>query len=72
MNPGEGFGELALMYNSKRTATVQAGSEEVETYVLDGKVFKTIVIKSSLDKRSFQNQFLNKVQIFSKQIHLLF
>ena len=51
MEAGGGFGELALMYNSKRSATVRAVSDEVETYVLDGQVFKTIIIKSSMDKR---------------------
>jgi len=52
MEQGAGFGELALMYNSKRTATIRAETEEVLTYVLDGTIFKTIIIKSSIDKRS--------------------
>lgn len=64
MPEGSGFGELALLYNSKRTATIRADTEEVETYVLDGKIFKTIIVKSSIDKRSVQNSMLNKIKLF--------
>jgi len=35
MEQGAGFGELALLYNDKRSATIQA-SEVCETYALDG------------------------------------
>ena len=52
MEAGSGFGELALLYNSKRTATIRADDDEVKTYVLDGMIFKAIIIKSSIDKRS--------------------
>ena len=69
MEAGEGFGELALMYNSKRTATIRAETDEVETYVLDGTIFKTIIIKSSIDKRNIQSDFLNKIPMFGKLIY---
>mmetsp|Transcript_1080 Transcript_1080/g.1990 ORF Transcript_1080/g.1990 Transcript_1080/m.1990 type:complete len:174 (+) Transcript_1080:1216-1737(+) len=65
MEQGTGFGELALMYNSKRTATIRAESDFVQTFVLDGKIFKTILIKSSLDKRQIQNQFLDNIEMFN-------
>ena len=42
---GSGFGEVALMYNHPRTATVRA-LQESTCWVLDGTVFKSIVIKS--------------------------
>mmetsp|Transcript_6207 Transcript_6207/g.10080 ORF Transcript_6207/g.10080 Transcript_6207/m.10080 type:complete len:121 (-) Transcript_6207:594-956(-) len=64
MEQGAGFGELALMYNSKRTATIRAEADEVNTYVLDGTIFKTIIIKSSIDKRSIQSSFLDKISLF--------
>lgn len=41
---GVGFGEIALMYNDKRTATVKA-VEQCDTWVLEGRVFKHIIIK---------------------------
>ena len=51
MNAGVGFGEIALIYNEKRTATIQSLEDDCVTYVLDGTVFKTIIIKTSQDKR---------------------
>jgi CRP-like cAMP-binding protein len=43
MSMGAGFGELALIYNDKRSATIIA-SEECETFVLDGVLFKQMII----------------------------
>lgn len=51
MEKGAGFGEIALIYNDKRSASIEA-LEECTTYVLDGKIFKTIIIKASIDKRA--------------------
>jgi CRP-like cAMP-binding protein len=51
MEQGCGFGELALLYNDKRSASIEA-VEVCETYTLDGTIFKTITIKSSIQKRS--------------------
>lgn len=51
MEKGAGFGEIALIYNDKRSASIQA-IDDCTTYVLDGKIFKTIIIKASMDKRS--------------------
>jgi CRP-like cAMP-binding protein len=53
MEEGSGFGELALLYNSKRTATIRAHSDEVLAYALEGIIFKAVIIKASIDKRSF-------------------
>lgn len=39
MNQGAGFGELALIYNDKRSATIEA-VEECEAFELDGTLFK--------------------------------
>ncbi len=44
MGPGVGFGEIALMYNAKRTASVRAATN-CEAWVLDGTVFKNIIVK---------------------------
>ena len=51
MGQGAGFGELALLYNDKRSASIEA-QENCEVYTLDGTIFKTIIIKSSIQKRS--------------------
>jgi cGMP-dependent protein kinase 2 len=47
LEEGASFGEIALMYNYKRTATVKA-IDDCETWALDGRVFKNIIIKSTL------------------------
>lgn len=70
MGQGSGFGELALLYNDKRSATIEA-VDVCETYTLDGTIFKTIIIKSSIQKRSLQAGFLNDIKLFGKSIFLV-
>ena len=47
----EGFGEIALLYNDKRTATVTA-TTDCETWVLSGDVFKHIIAQHSINRRN--------------------
>ena len=65
LEKGCGFGELALLYNDKRSATIQA-VETCETYTLDGIAFKSIIIKSSIDRREQMTKFLNTTELFGK------
>ena len=65
MNQGVGFGELALLYNDKRSATIEA-AEDCECYTLDGQIFKAIIISSSIQKRSLLAGFLNQIKLFGK------
>lgn len=65
LNHGIGFGELALLYNDKRSATIEA-IEDCETYTLDGQLFKGIIVKSSIEKRSKKADSLNQVKLFGK------
>ena len=51
MGQGAGFGELALLYNDKRSASIEA-TENCECYTLDGSIFKLIIVSSSMQKRS--------------------
>jgi CRP-like cAMP-binding protein len=64
MQEGAGFGELALIYNHKRSATIVA-AEDCELFVLDGVLFKQIVIKSTIQKRSNHSGFLNQIKLFA-------
>lgn len=63
MESGCGFGELALLYNDKRSATIEA-STSCECYSLDGTLFKQIVMKASMDKRNTRQRFLNSIKLF--------
>ena len=51
LESGVGFGELALLYNDKRSATIEA-IEDCSTYFLDGSIFKNVVINSNINKRT--------------------
>jgi CRP-like cAMP-binding protein len=57
MDQGVGFGELALLYNDRRSATIKA-DDACTCYSLDSNVFKTVVIGSSIEKRSMRASFL--------------
>lgn len=63
LNQGAGFGELALIYNDKRSATL-AAVEPCECYVLDGILCKQMIIQSSMQKRSNRAGFLNGIKLF--------
>jgi cAMP-dependent protein kinase regulator len=59
-----GFGEIALLYNDKRTASVTAVTE-CETWVLTGECFKYIIAQNSIRRRNISLEFLNKVELFN-------
>jgi len=61
--PMIGFGEIALLYNDKRTAAVTAVTE-CETWVLNGDVFKHIIAQNSIKRRNISLEYLDKVELF--------
>ena len=61
---GAVFGELALMYNAPRAATVRAVSD-CRVWALDQVTFKQIVVNSNLDRYERQIEFLKNVKILS-------
>lgn len=63
--PGSTFGELALMYDSKRAATCRANSA-CKLYALDRKSFKSIVTHTMNEKRAVAKQFLRQVDILKQ------
>jgi cAMP-dependent protein kinase regulator len=61
-SPGDGFGELALMYNAPRAATCRA-QNECKVWSLDRESFKVIVVAAAMLKREMYQGFLEKVPI---------
>lgn len=60
--PGEGFGELALLYNAPRAATITALGDCV-LWKLDRDTFNHIVKDAAARKRDKYDQFLQSVEI---------
>ena len=62
--PGDSFGELALLYNAPRAATIKAKVKCV-LWVLDRETFNNIVKDSAQKKREKYENVLKKVDILS-------
>jgi len=60
--PGEAFGELALLYNCPRAATIVAKSNS-ELFSLDRRTFNHIVRDSAQQKRDKYEDFLKTVEL---------
>ena len=63
--PGDAFGELALLYNCPRAASIICSSEESILWSLDRETFNHIVKNSAQNKREKYENFLKKVDILS-------
>ena len=61
--PGGSFGELALMYNAPRAASIQAVTDCV-LYALDRVTFRSILMENTARKRRMYERFLEEVPIF--------
>lgn len=61
---GESFGELALLYNAPRAATITARTRSV-LWVLDRNCFNHIVKDSAVRRRDRYDEFLRNVPILS-------
>lgn len=65
LGAGIGFGEIALMYGDKRTASILATSDCL-LWELEGKVFKNIIMKQVVTRRNVETGYLDKVELFNQ------
>lgn len=63
MSPGKVFGELAILYNCKRTATIKAATA-CKLYAIDRKCFQTIMMRTCLIRQAEYTNFLKSVPTF--------
>ena len=63
--PGDSFGELALLYNCPRAATIICSSDESILWSLDRETFNHIVKDAAQKKREKYENFLKNVDILS-------
>ena len=61
---GEVFGELSLMYNTPRAASIYA-DEESELYSLDRDTFNHIVKNATIQRRNKYEEFLKRIEILN-------
>ncbi|CAD8199388.1 unnamed protein product [Paramecium octaurelia] len=60
--PGDMFGELSLLYNSPRAASIQAKEDSV-LFALDRSTFNNIVKDATIKKRLQYEEVLSKVEL---------
>ncbi|XP_031552697.1 cGMP-dependent protein kinase 1-like isoform X1 [Actinia tenebrosa] len=62
MGAGKAFGELAILYNCTRTASVRAQTS-VKLWAIDRQTFQTIMMKTGLMRQAEHMDFLKSVQL---------
>ncbi|KAH8323403.1 hypothetical protein KR067_007725 [Drosophila pandora] len=63
MGPGRAFGELAILYNCTRTASIKVLSEAARVWVLDRRVFQQIMMCTGLQRIENSVNFLKSVPL---------
>ncbi|KAL5629775.1 hypothetical protein BROUX41_001381 [Berkeleyomyces rouxiae] len=65
IGPGGSFGELALMYNAPRAATIVSLESSCLLWALDRITFRRILMESTFSKRRMYETFLSEVPLLS-------
>jgi len=61
-NPGESFGELALLYNAPRAASIKAVTD-CTLFALDRETFNNIVKDAEVKRRERFEQIISKIEL---------
>lgn len=64
MAPGKVIGELAILYNCKRTATIKAAID-CKLWAIERQVFQTIMMRTGLIRQAEYTVFLKSVPTFA-------
>ncbi|KAI9552875.1 hypothetical protein GHT06_020759 [Daphnia sinensis] len=64
MAPGKVMGELAILYNCKRTATIKAAID-CKLWAIERQVFQTIMMRTGLIRQAEYTVFLKSVPTFT-------
>lgn len=59
MAPGKVFGELAILYNCKRTATIKAATD-CRLWAIERQCFQTIMMRTGLIRQAEYTDFLKR------------
>ena len=62
---GKVFGELAILYNCSRTASIRAATDG-KVWALERRVFQQVMVSSGLKRMENQMNFLKSVPLFSQ------
>ncbi|KAB5572691.1 cyclic nucleotide-binding-like protein [Coniochaeta sp. 2T2.1] len=65
IDAGGSFGELALMYNSPRAATVISAEPQCTLWAVDRTTFRRILMESTFARRRMYEGFLSEVPLLS-------
>lgn len=65
IEPGGSFGELALMYNAPRAATIVSLDAKSTLWALDRVTFRRILMDSAFQRRRMYEAFLEEVPLLS-------
>lgn len=69
IGPGGSFGELALMYNAPRAATIVSTDSKSTLWALDRITFRRILMDSAFQRRRMYEAFLEEVPLLSSLKH---
>ncbi|GJQ76836.1 hypothetical protein Trydic_g15043 [Trypoxylus dichotomus] len=62
MGPGKAFGELAILYNCTRTASIRVVTDS-RVWVLDRKIFQQIMVRTGMQRLQDNVNFLRSVPL---------